>query len=81
MPKKAQIVGTVTFSHSDEYGSLQAFRADWKNRRIVEGGQYDWDGTGRRYAWRVSAVRRLAQPVWQPGGRVPRGPPRTVLIL
>ena len=61
-PQRCQIVGTVTFSHSDEYGSLQAFRADRKIHRIAAGGQYDWDGTGKRYAWRVSAVRRLAQP-------------------
>ena len=68
MPKKAQIVGTVTFSGSDEYGSLCAFRADRRNHRIAEGGQYDWDGTGKRYAWRVSAFRRLEQPAPQPGG-------------
>ena len=73
MPEKAQIVGTVTFSRSDEYGSLRAFRADRKNHRIAEGGQYDWDGTGKRYAWRVSAVRRLAQPVPQPGGMYATG--------
>ena len=73
MPEKAQIVGTVTFSRSDEYGSLRAFRADRKNHRIAEGGQYDRDGTGKRYAWRVSAVRRLAQPVPQPGGMYATG--------
>ena len=68
MPKKAQIVGTVTFSGSDEYGSLCAFRADRRNHRIAKGGQYDWDGTGKRYAWRVSAFRRLEQPAPHPGG-------------
>ena len=35
MPKKAQIVGTATFSGSVEYGSLCAFRADRKNHRIA----------------------------------------------
>ena len=73
MPKKAQIVGTVTFSGSDEYGSLCAFRADRRNHRIAEGGQYDWDGTGKRHAWRVSAFRRLEQPVPRPGGIAARG--------
>ena len=72
-PEKAQIVGTVTFSRSDEYGSLRAFRADRKNHRIAEGGQYDWDGTGKRHAWRVSAFRRLEQPVPRPGGIAARG--------
>ena len=66
-PEKAQIVGTVTFSRSDEYESLAAFRADSENHRIAKGGHYDWDGKGERHAWRVSAVRRLAQPVPQPG--------------
>ena len=72
-PPMGQIVGTVTFSPSHEYGSLQAFRADRKNHRIAEGGQYDWDGTGKRYAWRVSAVRRLALPVPQSGGMYATG--------
>ena len=66
-PEEAQIVGTVTFSRSDEYTSLLAFGADRENHRIAPGGHYDWDGTGERHAWRVSAVRRLAQPVPQPG--------------
>ena len=66
-PEEAQIVGTVTFSHSDKYESLAAFGADRENHRIVEGGDYDWDGKGEMHAWRVSAVRRLAQPVPQPG--------------
>ena len=35
MPKKAQIVGTASFSGSVEYGSLCAFRADRKNHRIA----------------------------------------------
>ena len=69
MPEKAQIVGTVTFSRSDEYESLAAFGADRENHRIAKGGHYDWDGKGERHAWRVSAVCRLAQPVPQPGAK------------
>ena len=38
MPDQAQIVGTVTFSRSHEYGSLRAFRADRKHHRISDGG-------------------------------------------
>jgi hypothetical protein len=68
-PKDAQIVGTVTFSRSDEYETPAAFRADRENHRIAQGGSYDWDGKGERHAWRVSAVRRLARPVPQPGGK------------
>ena len=72
-PEVAQIVGTVTFSRSDEYESLAAFQADRENHRIAKGGHYDWDGEGERHAWRVSAVRRLAQPVPQPGAKSTTG--------
>ena len=67
-PEKAHIVGTVTFSRSDEYESLAAYRANSGNFRIAKDGHYDWDGKGERHAWRVSAVRRLAHPVPQPWG-------------
>ena len=66
-PAKAQIVGTVTFASSVEYKSLAAFQADRENHRIAEGSRYDWCGNGEMHAWHVSAVRRLAQPVPQPG--------------
>ena len=66
-PKDAQIVGAVTFSHSVEYETPAAFRADSENHRIAKGGSYDWDGKAERHAWRVSAVRRFARPVPQPG--------------
>ena len=68
-PKDAQIVGAVTFSHSVEYETPAAFRADSENHRIAKGGSYDWDGKAERHAWRVSAVRRLARPVPQPGAK------------
>ena len=35
-PEKAQIVGTFTFSRSDEYENLAAFRADRENHRIAK---------------------------------------------
>jgi len=66
-PTVAQIVGTVTFSRSDEYETLAAFQADRENHQIAKGASYDWGGKGERHAWRVSAVRRLARPVPQPG--------------
>ena len=76
-PDKAQIVGTVTFSRSHEYGSLRAFRADRKHHRISDGGHYDWDGRGRRHAWPVAVVRRLVRPVPQPSEIGSRGQCRT----
>ena len=67
-PRRAQIVGAVTFSRSSQYESLAAFQADRENHRIAEGRhRYDWDGSGKRFAWHVSAFRRLTQPIPQPG--------------
>ncbi len=71
-PKHAQIVGTVTFSaveeeSSDRYSNLAEFRGDIKSHRIGSGGRFDWKGESALYKWRVSAVRRLAQPVPQLG--------------
>ena len=71
-PKHAQIVGTVTFSEVEEgssgrYNNLAEFSGDIKSHRIGSGGKFDWKGEGALYKWRVSAVRRLAQPVPQPG--------------
>ena len=40
-PEQAQIVGTVTFSRSDEYKCLAVFHADRENHRIAKGGHYD----------------------------------------
>ena len=72
-PEKAQMVGTITFPRSEEYESLAASRADRENHRIAKGGHYDWDGNGERHAWRVPTVRRLAQPVPQPGRKSTTG--------
>ena len=60
-PEQAQIVGTVTFSRSDEYESLTVFEADRQNHRIAKGGHYDWDGKkarGTRGVCRLFAALR-----------------------
>ena len=49
------------------YSNLAEFRGDIKSHRIGSGGKFDWKGESALYKWRVSAVRRLAQPVPQPG--------------
>ncbi len=62
-PTKAQIVGTVVFSHSSAYSSLSEFGAARDRHRIAEDSQHDWDGRGARYAWHVARVRSLSHPV------------------
>ena len=62
-PAASQLVGTITFSHSEPYESRAAFRADAAAHRIQEDGPRDWDGTGERHAWRVASVRPLTVPV------------------
>ena len=63
-PKASQLVGTVTFSHSDPYESPELFRAEAERHRIRAGSvEYDWSGEGERHAWHISAVRALAWPV------------------
>ena len=79
-PKIAQIVGTVTFSHSKKYEALDAFIADRENHRIAKDGDYDWNGIGEKYAWHVSHVRRLAHPVPQPGKKATPDSRSRVLI-
>ena len=72
-PKIAQIVGTVTFSHSKKYEALEAFIADRENHRIAKDGYYEWKGIRETYAWHVSGVRRLAHPVPQQGVKLGSG--------
>ena len=60
-----------------ESGSLGQTRTS-RLHRIVRGGRYDWLGYEQRYAWSVSATRRLTETIPQPGPkgvtgfRVPR---------
>ena len=77
-PQIAHIVGTVTFSTSHKYKHIREFHADEERHRIVRGSRYDWRGCDQRYAWSVSATRRLTETIPQPGPkgvtgfRVPR---------
>ena len=72
-PAKAQIIGTVCFSHSAQYKSCAAFRKDARNHCIREGGEYDWDGTGEMHGWAISSVRALAQAIPAPANKSQTG--------
>jgi len=73
-PSSARIVAAVTFADSREYAGLADFRADHARHCIAEGGAKDWGDSKPRFAWRVSRVRRLVEPIALPtkadGGRL-----------
>ena len=68
-PSKAQIVGTIAFSHSDQYVDTVAFRADAAHHRIREGGEKDWTDKEERHSWRVAAARSLVKPIPAPANK------------
>ena len=43
-PEVANIIGTVIFSHDDEYQNIDEFRVDTARRRVRAGRRWDWDG-------------------------------------
>ena len=76
-PKCAQVVGLVTFSHSEPYSDTTSFRRDVDRHRVKAGAAKDWSGEGKMYAWHISSVRRVETPVpvnttGQTGFSVPR---------
>ena len=63
-PAAAQVVGTVTFSASEQYRNPAAFDRDRARHRIKKGGKpYDWTGAGEMHAWHVGGTRRFQVPV------------------
>ena len=73
-PDVASIIGTVTFSHDEQYKNIDEFRGDVARHRIRRGCRWDWDGeTGSRYAWRVAHTRRLCAAIPQLGRKSTTG--------
>ena len=68
-PERTQIIGSVCFSHSDEYETTAAFHDDTHSHRIKRGGGKDWDGKGKRHAWHVCAARPLMSPIATPSDK------------
>ena len=62
--QRARITGCVKFcSEAVRYTSLDQWRADEDKHRIAAGSDYDWDGRGAMYGWRVERVMVLREPV------------------
>ena len=62
--QRARITGCVKFCREAvRYTSLDQWRADEDKHRIAAGSDYDWDGSGAMYGWRVERVMVLREPV------------------
>ena len=59
----ARITGCVKFmKEAVRYTSLAQWRADEPKHRIEAGSDYDWDGTGAMFGWRVARAYALREP-------------------
>ena len=57
-PRQAQVVGTVSFSKSEQYKKKAAWNLDRRRHRIKRGSALDWQQSqGDKYAWRIGQVR------------------------
>ena len=76
--QRAHITGCIKFSsESVRYTSLAQWRADEDKHRIPAGSEYDWNGRGAMYGWRVERAYALRSPLPRPDpGRVFPGPSR-----
>ena len=61
--QRAHITGCIKFSsESVRYTSLAQWRADEDKHRIPAGSEYDWNGRGAMYGWRVERAYARAVP-------------------
>ena len=65
--QRAHITGCIKFSsESVRYTSLAQWRADEDKHRIPAGSEYDWNGRGAMYGWRVERAYALRSPLPRP---------------
>ena len=64
-PRRAQVVGTVSFSRSVQYKDQTAWNRDRRRHCIKQGSRLDWHEGQRqeKHAWRIREVRRFPEPV------------------
>ena len=62
-PKRAQVIGTVTFDECSEYTSLDAFKEDAKRHRVLPNSKHDWDGKSKCFAWTVEDASYFVTPL------------------
>ena len=65
--QRAHITGCIKFSsEAVRYTSLAQWRADEDKHRIPAGSEYDWNGRGAMYGWRVERAYALRSPLPRP---------------
>ena len=68
--QRAHITGCIKFSSkSVRYTSLAQWRADEDKHRIPAGSEYDWNGRGAMYGWRVERAYALRSAQSPPEAR------------
>lgn len=58
---KARIIGTITFSHSFKYNSIQEWKNDYNRHRVSEDSEFGWNEKKNKYGWVVSEIFKLEQ--------------------
>lgn len=58
---KARIIGTITFSHSFKYNSIQEWKNDYNRHRVSEDSEFGWNEEKDKYGWVVSEIFKLEQ--------------------
>lgn len=67
---KARIIGTITFSHSFKYPSLQAWEDDYQRHLVPEDDEtYGWKSDKPKYGWVVSNIVKFDKPIDPPRKR------------
>ena len=57
------VVGVVWFGECAQYVDAPTFRADGNVHRIRPGSEFDWDGRGQMFAWRIEGAVALEKAV------------------
>ena len=59
---KARIIGTITFSHSFKYNSVQEWEADYNRHKVSADSNFGWKDSKNKYGWVVSQIYKFDEP-------------------
>lgn len=59
---KARIIGTITFSHSFKYNSIQEWEADYNRHKVDTDSDFGWEDSKSKYGWVVSQIYKFDEP-------------------
>lgn len=66
---KAQIIGTVTFSHCFQYQNIKEWLDDVNRHCVTPDSKYYWNVHKQKYGWVVSNFKKLTKPIDPPAKR------------